>query len=178
VPYAQRTTELAAIDTGIAKDVKTYIIMSPVIYGFGTGLKCVSTLGIPRWMKTAVIEGQPIVVRDSGDNTWDYMHIADLPPLYEIILEKAIAGEDIPYGAKGIYFSGTGRYTWGELAARIGKAGYELGALQSAEPKEVTLEYAAEKLDLPPQLMEIGFTSKYVVSHFIFVELNQILTSV
>jgi nucleoside-diphosphate-sugar epimerase len=178
VPYAQRTTELAAIDTGIAKNVKTYIIMSPVIYGFGTGLKNVSTLGIPRWMKAAVMEGQAFVVENSGDNTWDYMHIADLPPLYEIILEKAIAGEDIPHGSKGIYFSGTGRYTWGELAARIGKAGYELGALQSAEPREVTLEYAAEKLDLPTQLMEIGFASKYVVPHFISFELDPILTLV
>jgi hypothetical protein len=37
-PYAQRTTDLVAIETGLEVGVKTYLIMSPTIYDTGSGL--------------------------------------------------------------------------------------------------------------------------------------------
>ena len=35
-PYAQRQTDLTVIETGVNTGVKTYIIMSPLIYGIRT----------------------------------------------------------------------------------------------------------------------------------------------
>lgn len=58
---------------------------------------------------------------------------------------KVLAGEDIPFGKKGIYFSETGEYTWRWLAEVIGKAGAELGALDSVEPKSISLEEGAQR---------------------------------
>ena len=92
----------------------------------------------------------------------DYVHIADLVALFEILLEKAISGEDIPTGKQGIYFSGTGRFSWRKLTELVGIAGVEIGALKSAEPKEVSSEYISEKSGLPwpVQLFELVFASK------------------
>jgi nucleoside-diphosphate-sugar epimerase len=133
--------------------------MSPTIYGVGSGTFNKASIQIPSLMKTALAEGQSIVFGD-GAGVWDYVHIADLAVLYEILLDKAISGEDIPFGKQGIYFSGTGRFSWRELAELVGKAGVEIGALKSAEPKEVTLEYISQKSELPAVLLELGFASK------------------
>jgi nucleoside-diphosphate-sugar epimerase len=133
--------------------------MSPLIYGIGSGaFKKVSTQ-IPYLMKIALDEGQPVVIGD-GAGIWDYVHIADLVVLFEILLDKAISGESIPSGKQGIYFSGTGRYSWRELAEFVGKAGVEIGALKSAEPKEVTLEFVSEKIGWPAQQVERALASK------------------
>jgi nucleoside-diphosphate-sugar epimerase len=132
-----------------------------LIYGIGSGaFKKVSTQ-IPYLTKIAFDEGQPVVVGD-GAGIWDYVHIADLVVLFEILLDKAISGESIPSGKQGIYFSGTGRYSWRELAEFVGKAGVtEIGALKSAEPKsEVTLEFVSEKIGWPAQQVERAFASK------------------
>jgi hypothetical protein len=37
-PYAQRTSDLTVVETGKATGVKTFIIMSPTVYGRGMGL--------------------------------------------------------------------------------------------------------------------------------------------
>jgi nucleoside-diphosphate-sugar epimerase len=133
--------------------------MSPTIYGVGSGAFNKASIQIPSLMKTALAEGQPIVFGD-GAGVWDYVHIADLVILFEILLEKAISGEDIPSGKQGIYFSGTGRFNWRELAELVGRAGVEIGALKSAEPKEVTLEFISQKSGFTVQLLELGFASK------------------
>ena len=159
--YPQRTSELAAIDAGLEKNVKTYIVMSPTIYGLGTGSFNTSSIQLPVYIRTAISEGQPIVVGD-GAGVWDYVHIADLVLLYEIILDKLLSGEDIPYGKKGIYFSATGRFSWSEAAVQVGRAGMEVGALKTSDVKSVSLDEAADKFGgLPTQLAEV-FASKCV----------------
>jgi nucleoside-diphosphate-sugar epimerase len=133
--------------------------MSPLIYGTGSGGFKKASTQIPYLMKIALDEGQPVVIED-GAGVWDYVHIADLAILYEILLDKAISGEDIPSGKRGIYFSGTGRFSWRELSELVGKAGVEIGALKSAEPKKVTLEFVSEKIGWPPQQVERALASK------------------
>jgi nucleoside-diphosphate-sugar epimerase len=112
--YPQRTTDIAVVETGLAAGVKTTIIMSPTIYGFGTGLFNKLSIQIPALLRAAIKAGQVKMIGE-GKGQWDYVHVTDLAKLYEILLVKILKGEEIPTGEKGILFSGTGRYSWAEL---------------------------------------------------------------
>ncbi|KAH7117581.1 NAD dependent epimerase/dehydratase family protein [Dendryphion nanum] len=140
--YAQRTTDLAVTDTGLAHGVKTYIIMSPTIYGVGTGLFNTLSIQIPTLMRDANISGSAAVL-GNGREYWDHVHIADLVGLYGVLLGKIVEGETIPSGKAGIYFSGTGEHTWLQVSEGIAKAGVELGVLESEGVREIGIAEAA-----------------------------------
>jgi len=157
--YPQRTTDLAVVDTGRDAGVKTYIIMSPTIYGLGSGSFNVQSIQIPIMIRAAIKSRQAIVIGDGGA-VWNHVHIDDLTKLYELILAKVAAGEDIPSGEKGIYFSETGENTWLELSEGVAKAGYMLGVLDSTDVRSVSLEEGAENwAGGNAQIAELGFAS-------------------
>ena len=56
--YAQCTTDIASVDTGLKHGVKTYLIMSPTIYGIGTGLFNRTSLQIPGLIRSAIKRGK------------------------------------------------------------------------------------------------------------------------
>ncbi|KAK0302338.1 hypothetical protein LTR82_017908, partial [Friedmanniomyces endolithicus] len=105
--YGQRTSELGVIDTGLERDVRTLVIMSPTIYGIGTGDFNRSSHQVPAYVKATIANGHAVVVGD-GEGTWDHTHVEDLAELYFLcllnILEKD--GKDLPFGREGIIFSG------------------------------------------------------------------------
>ncbi|KAI5460982.1 hypothetical protein BGZ63DRAFT_357527 [Mariannaea sp. PMI_226] len=143
--YPQRTTDLAVVETGLATRVRTYIVMSPTIYGLGSGLFNKISVQIPKAMRTAVRVGRAEVV-GAGEAHWNHVHIADLAPLYELLLRSALEGkEGLAFGEQGIYFCETGEHTWLDLAEGVGKAGFELGVLQSPMPGRITLEQSAKQ---------------------------------
>lgn len=158
--YSQRTTDLVVVETGKKADVPTTIIMSPAIYGLGSGKFNRLTIQYPAQMKGALEEGRAEYVGD-GKGVWDFVHILDLAQLYEIVLLDWVEGRrKAPVGEEGIMFSGTGTFTWKEVAERIAKAGLEMGKLRDAETRSVSLEEAARKwVGGDEQLCELGYAS-------------------
>ncbi|KAL7894373.1 hypothetical protein HDV63DRAFT_161138 [Trichoderma sp. SZMC 28014] len=158
--YAQRTTDLVVVETGKVKDVPTTIIMSPTIYGVGSGKFNRITIQYPLQMKAAIASGRAEYVGD-GKGVWDFVHILDLAQLYEIVLLDRIQGQRaIPVGKKGFIFSGTGTFAWKDVAQWIAKAGVKFGQLTDAETKSISLEEAAGKwVRGDTQLCELGFAS-------------------
>ncbi|KAH8882150.1 NAD(P)-binding protein [Thozetella sp. PMI_491] len=158
--YAQRTTDLVVVETGKVQNVPTTIIMSPTIYGLGSGKFNRLTIQYPRQMRGALQEGRAEFVGD-GHGTWDFVHILDLALLYEIVLLDWVEDRRVvPVGEQGIMFSGTGRFTWKEVAEGIAKAGVELGRFESADTRSITLEEAAKKwVGGDERLCELGFAS-------------------
>ncbi|KAF4628389.1 hypothetical protein G7Y89_g9763 [Cudoniella acicularis] len=142
--YAQRTTDLAVVETGLEQGVETHIIMSPTIYGIGTGNFNRQSIQIPTIIRSALKAGQAEAIGE-GKGIWDYVHIADLAKLYEILLTKILNGEEVPSGEKGIIFSSSGRYSWAELSHGVADALFTLGAIKTRDVKSLTLEEAAEK---------------------------------
>jgi nucleoside-diphosphate-sugar epimerase len=69
-PYLQRTAELGVIDAGLERGVKTTVIMSPLIYGVGTGQFNKSSIQVPAYTKAAISNGQTVVVGE-GKGIWD-----------------------------------------------------------------------------------------------------------
>lgn len=146
--------------------------MSPLIYGFGTGLFNTVSIQVPKLIRAAISAGHAVHVGD-GQPTWDHVHIVDLASLYGIVLANILSGQDLPAGRKGIYFTSGGRHTWRGLAKRIGEAGIELGALQSAEPQPLTLEETARILTGGSiQLAQLGFGSRSVTKADLGAELG------
>lgn len=161
--YAQRTTDLAVVETGKKEGVPTTIIMSPTIYGIGSGKFNRLSIQYPLQIKAALVGGRPEYIGD-GAGVWDYVHIQDLVQLYELVLlDWAQGRKAIPVGEKGIIFSATGLYNWKDVAERIAKAGVELGQFANTETKSISLEEAAENwiggVGGDEQFCELGFAS-------------------
>jgi nucleoside-diphosphate-sugar epimerase len=163
VPYAQRTTDIIAIETGLEVNVKTYILMSCSIYGIGAN-PLHEFCQVPKLIRLALETGQAAVVGD-GKATWDHVHITDVGRLYKLVVAKILAGADIPNGKKGIYFVEAGHHSWLELSQRIAEAGVALGALKTTAIQSLSLEEATKKLANNWALIgELGWASKYVSS--------------
>ncbi|KAF7596850.1 hypothetical protein BBP40_012450 [Aspergillus hancockii] len=159
-PYQQRTTDLAVFRTGIDLSVKTTIIMAPTIFGTGTGPVNRLSIQIPALIRQALRYGQAVVISD-GQGEWDHVHIADLVTLFELLLVKVLNGsDDVPYGAKGILFSETGRHTWMDVSKGIAAVGLELGLLNTDEVRSVPLSEAATwAANGTEKVRELGFAS-------------------
>jgi nucleoside-diphosphate-sugar epimerase len=149
------------IDTGREVGVTTYLIMSPLIYGIGSGFFNKLSIQIPLLTRVAIAQKQAIVI-GKGDAVWNHVHIADLVGLYVRFVEKILAGETaaLPSNEKGIYFSATGEQTWQEVSEAVAKAGLALGALNTADVKSVSVEEAGKLTGADLQLVELGFASK------------------
>ncbi|RFU29850.1 hypothetical protein B7463_g6514, partial [Scytalidium lignicola] len=160
--YAQRTTDIVVVETGLATGVKTHIIMSPTIYGPGRGLFNRLSIQIPTVIRASIRDGVTGVIGE-GKEQWDYVHIDDLIPLYELILSKIISGNEseIPFGERGIIFSATGVFSWRELSQGVADALFKLGVIKTSELKSLTLEQAQESWTKGPLLAtELGFASR------------------
>ena len=158
--YGQRQTDLTVVETGLKVGVKTYIIMSPLIYGIGTGHFNQQSIQEPTMIKAA-FKTKQVEVIGSGKASWDHVHVVDLAKLYEIVVQKLLAGEDLPSGEKGIYFSEKGHHTWLEVAEGLANALFTLGVSKTEEVKSISLEEAAEKWAGGDTLLaELGFASK------------------
>ncbi|KAH7136400.1 NAD dependent epimerase/dehydratase family protein [Dactylonectria macrodidyma] len=160
-PYRQRTTDLVVFEKGEAANVKTYMLMSPTIYGLGSGLFNQTSIQIDAFIRMARRDGFASVI-GSGAAEWDHVHISDLVELYELILARLLAGDVLPSNKQGVYFNETGHHSWREVSERIAEEGHALAHLKSNEVREVSLDEATDKLGmgLPPTVVELGFASR------------------
>ncbi|KAK7408363.1 hypothetical protein QQX98_009459 [Neonectria punicea] len=160
-PYQQRTTDLFVFDRGEAANVKTYIIMSPTIYGLGSGLFNTTSIQIDTIIRAARRDGFTSVV-GSGNAEWDHVHISDLVDLYELVLSRLLAGDDLPSNKQGMYFNETGHHSWHEISERVAKEGQALGHLKSEKVHELSLEEAIAKFGktIPPAAIQLSFASR------------------
>lgn len=142
--YPQRATDIIVVETGKRENVPTTIIMSPTVYGLGSGQFNRLTIQYPPQVRGALKSGIAEYVGD-GKGAWDMVHISDLASLYEVILRDRLQGaKKAPVGEKGIIFSGTGFFTWKAVAEGIAQAGFELGKLKNSNTKSVSLSEAAK----------------------------------
>jgi nucleoside-diphosphate-sugar epimerase len=165
VQYFQRSTELAAVDAGIEHGVKTIAIMSPSIFGTGTGLFHNKTFQIPLFIKAFLDHGRPFVIA-GGKGVWDHVHVEDLGALYTVLVLEMVkdGGERIPSGKKGIVFSGNGRHTWGDIARGVGKALFEQGKVTEKDVQDVSLTEGTKVISphmfgMPEDVVEVGVCS-------------------
>jgi nucleoside-diphosphate-sugar epimerase len=159
--YGQRTSELGVVDAGLEQGVKTIVIMSPTIYGRGTGVFNQTSIQVPAYASTTLKAGHGVIVGD-GQGVWDHVHIEDLAELYEIVLLDILEkdGKNLPFGKKGIIFSGNGRFKWLDIAEGVAEAAHKAGLIQSPEVKSVSLKEGAELFPHGNEIrVELGLSS-------------------
>ncbi|KAI4946854.1 hypothetical protein J4E91_007026 [Alternaria rosae] len=139
-PAPQRSTELSVVDAGLELGVKTLVIMSPTIYGLGTGLFNKTSLQLPMYIRGVLDHGRAVVIGD-GKGVWDHVHVEDVADLYKIAVANVLesGGKDLPTGKEGIIFSGNGRHTWMEAAQAVADACYEEGKFTERSVESVGL---------------------------------------
>ncbi|KAI0900217.1 NAD dependent epimerase/dehydratase family protein [Annulohypoxylon nitens] len=162
-PYAQRTTELAVVDKGVELGVKTLVIMSPTIFGLGTGLWNKSSIQIPLFAGAVLQSKRPLVLGD-GKGVWDHVHVEDLAELYVRVLIRILenGGEGVPAGKKGIIFSANGRHSWLEVTQEVVAAFYEKGLLADREVQSIGLPDLIKILGadvFTDEILELAFAS-------------------
>ena len=98
-PYLQRTTELGVVDLGLELGVKTLVIMSPTIYGIGSGAFNTISIQVPSYIRS-VLELERALVVGEGRGTWDHVHVEDLAELYKIVILNVLeeGAKDLPTG--------------------------------------------------------------------------------
>lgn len=145
VPYPQRSAELAAIDAGMELGVKTVVIMSPTIYGVGTGLFNKASIQVPACVRTALMGGRSVAIGE-GAGIWDHVHVEDMAALYRVVVEDIVdrGGEGVPTGKKGILFCANGRHSWREVAQGVADALFEAGKIEDRTVVSVGLADAAK----------------------------------
>ncbi|KAK4695871.1 hypothetical protein P7C71_g1958, partial [Lecanoromycetidae sp. Uapishka_2] len=165
-PYAQRQTDLTVIQEGLETGVKTHIIMSPLIFGLGTGYFHKLSIQVPGIIRAAIKSEQVEVIGD-GKGIWDHVHVEDLAMLYEVLVVRILAGQEVTSGERGIYFSANGTHSWRELAEGLADSMHTLGVSKTEQIKSISLEEAAQKWAGGSELLaELGFASKYVTLSF------------
>ncbi|KAI1412216.1 NAD dependent epimerase/dehydratase family protein [Hypoxylon sp. FL1857] len=159
-PYGQRTTELGVVDTGLELGVKTLVIMSPTIFGFGTGLFNKMSIQIPAFAR-AVLQQKRAVVLGDGKGVWDHVHVEDLAELYLLVIRRILeqGGEGLPTGKKGIIFSANGRHSWLEVSQGVADACYEEGRLLNREVHPVGIPDIVKLFMGDADIAELGFAS-------------------
>ncbi|KAF1976773.1 NAD(P)-binding protein [Bimuria novae-zelandiae CBS 107.79] len=144
-PYPQRTATITATETALAEGASTTAVMSPTIYGVGSGLFNHLTMQAPLLMRHALEDGKARYVGD-GAGEWNCVHVEDLAALYELLVVDFASGRRVaPVGERGIVFAGTGTFRWREVAEGIARAGKALGVLEEEVVESVSLEDAAGK---------------------------------
>lgn len=157
--YAQRTTDLVVFEKGEEVGIKTYILMSPTIYGIGSGLFNKTSIQIDAIIRAARRHGFTSVI-GTGAAEWDHVHIEDLVTLYELVLVGILTGKDLPSNKKGLYFNETGHQSWREVSERVATAGKQTGYLTNDEVREVSVEEGSKAFGPPPFVVELGFASR------------------
>ncbi|KAL9004024.1 MAG: hypothetical protein Q9188_003137 [Gyalolechia gomerana] len=96
-------------------------------------------------MRSALRTGE-VMQLEADDGEVEHVHVEDLADLFTIVANKVDKDgmQGFPSGERGIYFAGTGRHTWGELARGIAKAMYEVGGVKTDEVRRVGLKETAE----------------------------------
>ena len=163
-PYAQRTAELAVLDTGIETRVKTLSLQCPCIYGEGEGDFQKAGLLIPIFMKFVVERGYGFYIGD-GSAVIDIVHVSDLAEFYLLVLLNILenGGKDLPTGKRGIVFPTNGREKMRDIMQGCLDTAFAEGVLpradtpQKPEVRKVELEEAAELTAGSTYIAEVGF---------------------
>ncbi|KAF7524510.1 hypothetical protein PCG10_005770 [Penicillium crustosum] len=138
-----RRSDVAIVEIGRRLAVPTFILMSPLIYGVGTGLFNKLSIQIPA-MARGAIQAQRAEVVGDGSQRWGNIHIADLGDLYELLLSKIPLGDNISSGENGIYFTVADEHMWMDIAKGIASVGSATGTLKSGV-ESVSLQEAADR---------------------------------
>ncbi|KAM0270395.1 hypothetical protein ACHAPA_003579 [Fusarium lateritium] len=146
--YPNRTVDNYMISVAERNSpVKTALIIPPMIYGQGRGPVNQRSIQIPG-LVNATLKRQRGLHIGPGESRWGNIHIADLSRIFVRLVEKAVEGheESNVWGAHGLYFTGVGELSFGEISRRVAAAAHDLHLIPGREVDEISGEEADQLL--------------------------------
>ncbi|KAH6871638.1 hypothetical protein B0T10DRAFT_466576 [Thelonectria olida] len=127
--------------------VKTALVLPPIIYGQGRGPVNQRSIQIPELAKLTLQRQRGVQV-GPGQSRWGNVHILDLSQLFLRLVEKAVEGTEDPniWGSNGLYLTGIGEISFGEISRRIAAAASELNVLQERSIDQLSGQEADDLL--------------------------------
>ncbi|KAJ7709657.1 NAD(P)-binding protein [Mycena rosella] len=131
--------------------IHTAIICPPDIYGKGRGPGVTQSFMVP-FFYDAILAHKSAFYVSNGENVRSLVHIQDVMSLYVSIVEEAVTSFETGtvrkeyWGENGFYFNADSELVWKDVAAATGKIMASLGLIESAEPKECTVEVVQNML--------------------------------
>ncbi|WVQ94025.1 hypothetical protein IAU59_001103 [Kwoniella sp. CBS 9459] len=112
--------------------ISAYIVMSPTVYGQGTGPGNKLSLQIPAYVRYAKRTGQAAYI-GQGENIWGNVHIQDLSDLYLLLLDHSLnapattQASEASHGWSNLIYAGLDQHAWGPVITLIGDLLYARG---------------------------------------------------
>ncbi|RGP64016.1 hypothetical protein FLONG3_9715 [Fusarium longipes] len=118
--------------------VKTALVIPPIIYGKARGPGNQRSMQIPD-LANATLKRQRGLRVGPGESRWGSIHIQDLSRMFLRLIEKAVQGDedDEIWGANGIYFTGVGEMSFGDISQRVATAAHDFNLIPSNEVDQV-----------------------------------------
>ncbi|WWC73870.1 uncharacterized protein I206_107842 [Kwoniella pini CBS 10737] len=122
--------------------ISAYIVMSPTVYGPGTGPGNKLSLQIPAYVKYAKRTGQAAYI-GKGENIWGNVHVQDLSDLYLLLLQNAITypsktqATPESKGWSNLIYAGLEQHTWGPIITLVGDLLYDRGDIPKSGAKSI-----------------------------------------
>ncbi|CZR44440.1 uncharacterized protein FPRO_14193 [Fusarium proliferatum ET1] len=115
-------------------NVKTALVVPPIIYGRGRGPGNQRSIQIPGLAK-ATLERKKGLQVGSGESRWGNIHVADLSRIFLSLVEKAVEGnqDENIWGANGLFFTGAGELSFAEISRRIAVAANDFNLIPTTE---------------------------------------------
>ncbi|KAG6843686.1 hypothetical protein H0H87_001643 [Tephrocybe sp. NHM501043] len=136
--YVHRSCDTVISAAGAAGDIRSYIVMPPLVYGRGTGPFHRTSVQLPALIRSAIKLRQACHY-GKGLPWWNGVHVQDLSNVYLLLLDDALSANPIaPHGADGFFFCATDSYSWKEFAQEIGTRLHAQGVLPTAEVRPFT----------------------------------------
>ncbi|GAA6027244.1 hypothetical protein JCM8097_002519 [Rhodosporidiobolus ruineniae] len=105
--------------------ISAYIVMSPTVYGQGTGPGNKLSLQLPAYVRYAKRAGHAAYI-GKGENIWGNVHVEDLSALYLLLLSHSLANPSsttasaASHGWENLIYSGQNQHAWGPTVSLVG----------------------------------------------------------
>ncbi|KAK5680392.1 hypothetical protein LTS10_007319 [Elasticomyces elasticus] len=122
--------------------ISAYILISPTVYGPGTGPGNKHSLQLPAYVRYAKEHGQAAYI-GKGENIWGNVHVEDLSQLTILVAAHGVTHPDktapsaSSKGWENLIYTGTGQHTWGPVIKTLGDLLYARG--DTSKPSAVEI---------------------------------------
>ncbi|KAK3670314.1 hypothetical protein LTR78_009768 [Recurvomyces mirabilis] len=122
--------------------ISAYTILSPTVYGRGTGPGNKLSLQLPAYTRYAKEHGQAAYIGE-GKNIWGNVHIEDLCELSISVAQYALANPDKTtaseewHGFETLIYSGVDTHTWGPVIETLGDLLHARGDISKPSAKQI-----------------------------------------
>ncbi|KAI5480198.1 hypothetical protein MNV49_001526 [Pseudohyphozyma bogoriensis] len=122
--------------TALRGKISAYILMSPTVYGKGTGPGNKLSLQIPAYVRYAKRTGGAAYIGE-GNNIWGNVHVQDLASLYHLVMHHALLNPTSTQasaaskGWENLIYAGVAQHTWGSVIKTLGDLLYARGDVKT-----------------------------------------------